>query len=92
MTLVDGDLVNGTRDRVAQLLSFSIANPAPPGGSLLDITTDVPESVIMPEVVVPQGQTAVSVNVEGGKPGTGSLFLKGFGNGEVTVAVTVTAK
>jgi hypothetical protein len=75
-----------------QTLSFSIANPAPPGGTLLDIATDVPESVIMPEVVVPQGQTAVTVTVEGGKPGSGSLFLKGFGAGEVSIAVNVTAK
>ena len=75
-----------------QMLTFSIANPAPPGGTLLDIATDVPESVIMPEVIVPQGQTSVMVTVEGGKPGTGSLFLKGFGEGEVTIAITVAAK
>ncbi len=75
-----------------QTLSFTIANVAPPGGTLLDITTDVPESVIMPEVIVPQGQTSVVVTVEGGKPGTGSLFLKGFGAGELTIPISVTAK
>ena len=75
-----------------QTLSFNIANPAPAGGTLLDITTDVPESVIMPEVIVPQGQSSVMVNVKGGKPGTGSLFLKGFGLNEVTIGVNVTAK
>jgi hypothetical protein len=72
-----------------QTLTFSVATPAPSGGLLLDITTDVPESVIMPEVVVPSGQTSVSITVEGGKPGTGSLFLKGYGNGELSVPVTV---
>jgi hypothetical protein len=72
-----------------QSLTFTIANPAPSGGLLLDVTTDVPDSVIMPEVVVPEGQTSVTVTVEGGKPGAGSLFLKGFGSGEVTVPVTV---
>ena len=46
----------------------------------------------MPEVIVPQGQTNVTVTVEGGKPGNGSLFLKGFGAGEVTVPVSVTGK
>ena len=30
--------------------------------------------------------------VEGGKPGSGSLFLKGYGSGEVTVPVTVAAR
>jgi multiple sugar transport system permease protein len=47
---------------------------------------------IMPEVVVPQGQTFASVTVEGGKPGNGSLFLKGYGSGEVTIPVTVTGR
>jgi hypothetical protein len=45
----------------------------------------------MPEVIVPEGQTTASVTVEGGKPGSGSLFLKGYGSGEVSVPVTVAA-
>ncbi len=75
-----------------QTLTFSVPNAAPPGGLLLDITTDVPESIIMPEVVVPAGQNTVTVTVESGKPGTGSLVLKGYGAGELTIPVTVTAK
>ena len=75
-----------------QSLTFSVPVSAPPGGLLIDITTDVPESVIMPEIIVPQGQTSVTVNVEGGKPGNGSLFVKGFGAGEVTIPVSVTGK
>jgi hypothetical protein len=75
-----------------QSLNFSLPNAAPPGGTLLDITTDVPESVIMPEVIVPQGQTSVSISVEGGKPGAGNLFLKGFGQGELTIPVNVTGR
>ncbi len=74
-----------------QSLTFTISHPAPAGGLLLDVTTDVPESVIMPEVIVPEGQSSATVTVEGGKPGTGSLFLKGYGSGEVSVPVTVTA-
>ena len=73
-----------------QSLTFTITHPAPAGGLLLDVTTDVPESVIMPEVVVPEGQLSATVTVEGGKPGTGSLFLQGYGSGEVSVPVTVT--
>ena len=65
---------------------------APPGGLLLDLTTDVPESVIMPEVIVPDGQNSVTVTVEGGRPGTGSLYLKGYDTGEVTIPVSVTAR
>jgi hypothetical protein len=72
-----------------QSVTFTVTHPAPAGGLLLDVTTDVPESVIMPEVVVPEGQSSVTVTVEGGKPGTGSLFLKGYGNGEVSIPVSV---
>lgn len=72
-----------------QSLVFTLPVPAPTGGLLLDVTTDAPESVIMPEVVVPAGQSSITINVTGGKPGSGSLFLKGFGTSEVTVPVTV---
>jgi hypothetical protein len=73
----------------AQTLTFTLSTPAPTGGLLLDVTTDAPESVIMPEVVVPAGSTSASVEVKGGKPGTGSLFLKGFGSEEIAVPVSV---
>lgn len=74
------------------LITFTLPNPAPAGGTLIDVQTDVPDSVIMPEVIVPQGQTFVSVTVEGGRPGNGALFLKGYGSGEVTVPVNVVAR
>ena len=41
-----------------QPVTFTITHPAPPGGLLLDVTTDIPESVIMPEVLVPEGQAS----------------------------------
>lgn len=72
-----------------QTLTFTLPNSAPPGGLLLDITTDVPESVIMPEVLVPAGQVSVTVTVQGGRPGSGSLFLKGYDTGELTIPVSV---
>jgi hypothetical protein len=75
-----------------RVVEFTIPNPAPQGGLLLDVTTDVPESVIMPEVVVPEGATSVSVTVQGAKPGAGALYLKGFASGEVTIPVAVSAR
>ena len=73
----------------SETLTFTLPSPAPTGGLLLDITTDAPDSVIMPEVVVEAGSTSAVVNVTGGKPGSGSLFLKGFGSGEITIPVSV---
>ncbi len=82
-------LVMRTGDQ--QALTFTIPQPAPAGGMLIDVTTDVPSSVIMPEVMVPAGQTNVTVPVQGGKPGVGSLFFRSSA-GESAVSVTVSAK
>jgi hypothetical protein len=90
VTVTPSTLALATGER--QTLTFAVPSPAPSGGLLLDVTTNAPESVIMPEVVVPEGQTSVTVTVEGGKPGSGSLFLKGYGDTDVTVPVTVTGK
>ena len=76
----------------SQTVTFTVPLAAPQGGLLLDVTTDIPESVIMPEVVVPEGSTNVVVTVQGGKPGAGALYLKGFAQGEITVPVTVSAR
>jgi hypothetical protein len=74
-----------------QALTFTIPSPAPAGGMLIDVRTDMPESVIMPEVMVPANATSVTIPVQGGKPGTGSLFFTSSA-GESSVAVTVTGK
>lgn len=75
-----------------QTLSFTIPTVAPQGGLLLDLTTDIPESVIMPEVVVPEGANSVVITVQGGKPGAGALYLKGFGQGDMTIPVSVSSR
>lgn len=74
-----------------QALTFTIPSPAPAGGMLIDVRTDVPASVIMPEVMVPANATSVTVPVQGGQVGSGSLFFTSSA-GESSVAVTVTAK
>jgi hypothetical protein len=75
-----------------QALTFTLPMPAGPGGLLIEVTTDAAESVIMTEVVVPPGAVSVTVPVQGGKPGSGSLFFKSGGTGETTIPFTVSAK
>jgi hypothetical protein len=70
-------------------LTFTAPTTAPTGGLLIDITTDIPESVIMPEVIVPAGTSTVTVQIEAGRPGKGSLFAKGAGTSELVIPVTV---
>jgi len=70
-------------------VTFTSPVPASSGSLLIDVTTDVPESVIMPEVNIPQGQNSATITVEGGRPGSGNLFVKGPGAREVTVPIVV---
>lgn len=74
-----------------QALTFTIPTPAPAGGMLVNVTTDVPESVIMPEVMIAPNATSVTVAVQGGKPGSGSLYFK-TSAGESSVPITVSAR
>lgn len=73
-----------------QAVTFTIPQPAPAGGLLIDVTTDVKESVVMPEVIVPANSTSVTIPVQGGKPGSGSLYFRSSA-GEGSIPVTVTA-
>ena len=72
-----------------QAITFTIPNPAPAGGMLVDVTTDAPESVVMPEIIIAAGATSITVPIQGGKPGTGSLFFKSSA-GESSIPITVT--
>jgi hypothetical protein len=87
LTVAPGGIVIASGER--QMLVFTIPSGAPPGGLLLDVTTDVPASVIMPEVIVPADQRSVSVAVQGGQPGSGTIFVTAPGFAEVRVPITV---
>ena len=67
-------------------LLFKIDYDVPDGGLNITVRTNIPESVIMPEAVITQGNRTVNIPVEGegGKPGEqiGNLCssLSGFRN------------
>ncbi len=71
------------------MLVFSVNATAPEGGLYIDVTTDSPESIVMPEVIIPQGARSVNVPVEAGSAGSGRLFIEMSGYNKVTVPVTV---
>jgi len=72
-----------------ELMLFQISFEAPPAGLYIDIKTDIPASIKMPEVIIPGGARTVSVNVQGGQPGTGSIKIAMPGFDEVTIPVEV---
>ncbi len=72
-----------------QVMIIRTSFPAPSGGLPVDVTTDVPDSIIMPEVTIPQGARTVNVTVEGGDPGSGTLYVEAPGFRTTEVPVTV---
>lgn len=71
------------------MLVFSVNATAPEGGLFIDVTTDAPDSIIMPEVVIPEGARSVNVPVRGGTPGRGQLYVEMDGYNELSIPVTV---
>lgn len=78
--LKSGEIVN---------VIFGIGFSAPKDGYPIDVKTNIPSSVIMDEIVVPEGKTSVSVALKGGAEGDGFLYVNGLGFNEVVVPVTV---
>jgi outer membrane murein-binding lipoprotein Lpp len=56
-------------------LTFFIDGVAPAGGLLIEVTTDIPNSIVMPVVVIPAGQRSVSVTIQGAAFGSGYLWI-----------------
>lgn len=71
------------------MVVFSVNSPAPEEGLFIDVTTDIPDSIVMPEVVIPGGARSVNVPVQGAAIGNGSLFIEMDGYEPVRVPVTV---
>lgn len=81
------EITVGTGERTQMLLS--IDREAPAGGLWVDVTTNIPQSIVMPEVVIPEGARSVNVPLEGARPGEGRLRISAPGFDSATVPVTV---
>ena len=70
-------------------LLFKIDYEAPAGGLPIEIKTNIPNSVIMNEAVISEGDKTVNIPIKGGQPGEGKLLISapGFEDSEVTVKV-----
>jgi len=79
------DIISGGKS----LLVFSISNEAPVGGLPVTIRTDIPASVIMPEVLIPEGARSTSVTVEGGRAAAGKIVATAPGYESVTIPVSI---
>jgi hypothetical protein len=75
----------------AQRLTFRLVAPAPAGDLLLDLVTEPGKEALvkMDPVIVPAGYAGREVWVTGGTPGSGNLILKGYGDADLVIPVTV---
>lgn len=93
---IDPSTISADRDSISLkshervTLTLEIDSPAPKGGITLDITTDIPDSVIMPEVTIPEGSKTVNVTIEGGEAGTGYIFIEANGFDELEIPTSIT--
>lgn len=73
----------------SDFLIVQVDSPAPAGGLDVEAQTDVPDSLIMPEIRIPEGDRSVNVTVTGGEPGSGILILsiQGYAPREIPVTV-----
>ena len=80
VSILSGDVVN---------VIFNIGFKAPEGGFKIDVKTNIPSSVVMDEVVVPEGRTSVSVSLKGAAEGRGAIYVNAPGFAEKVVPVEV---
>lgn len=57
----------------------------------INVTTNIPDSVIMPEVKIAAGEDSATISLEGGEPGDGKLYISAMGYEEVIVPIKVYA-
>ena len=70
-------------------LLFKIDYEAPAGGLPIDVKTNIPNSIIMPEAVIAEGDLTVNIPVQGSEAGEGKLVINapGFEGAEISVKV-----
>jgi hypothetical protein len=70
-------------------LIIEVDNAAPQGGIYIETQTDIPDALIVPEVIIPEGARSVNVNITADRPGNGVLVLTVPGYAPVNVPVSV---
>lgn len=95
MFRIDESTLEVNRDAVqlgvgdSDIMVFQIDFEAPVGGVLVDVTTNIPRSIIMPEVIIREGETQTSVRIEGARPGRGFLYANVPGTRELLIPIEV---
>ena len=74
---------------IQQLYFSKIDYDAPVGGLPIEVKTNVPDSVVMPEASIAAGDRTANIPVQGGVPGEGKLIISAPGYEFLEVPVRV---
>ncbi|MDR2602976.1 MAG: hypothetical protein LBC11_00230 [Puniceicoccales bacterium] len=72
-----------------QIFVITIDFDAPQEGIAIDVTTNIPDSIIMKDIFIPAGARSASVVIQGGFAGSGMLYLTAAGFEELKIPVEV---
>lgn len=73
----------------SQIIAFIIDHPASAQGVELQVTTDIPDSIFMDEVVIPYGESSVSATITGDEIGSGILSISAPGFNSIEIPIEV---
>lgn len=73
-----------------QALIVTVDCDAPEAGITIEVTTNIPDSIIMRDIFIPAGAHSATAVIEGGDAGSGMLYLSAGGFEEVKIPVEVT--
>ncbi len=86
--LVSPSRITRTSGQTVNMI-FDIGFNAPEGGFYVDVQTNIPSSVIMPEITIAEGESSVAVPVKFVGAGSGALFVNAEGFKEKIVTIRV---
>ena len=72
-----------------QAITISIGTKAPDEGVMIDVTTNIPDSIIMKDVFIPAGESSAIAVIEGADAGSGFIYLTAGGFNELQIPVEV---
>ena len=76
-----------------QSLTFSVDYPVPANGLMLDITTDIPEDIVMPDVLIPGAARSVEAFISGNRyEASGHLFVEARGYQPLVIPVSISGQ
>ncbi|MDR1401636.1 MAG: hypothetical protein LBI81_01595 [Puniceicoccales bacterium] len=72
-----------------QILIITTDIEAPKTGILVDVTTNIWDSIIMKDIFIPAGARSAAAVIQGGTPGSGMLYLTANGFDELKIPLEI---